>query len=385
MYDLIVRNGLLYGRRDGRNGAAADIAIAGGKICKIAPRIQERGVREIDVQGMTVTPGLIDFHAHFYSGGTGTALRFSDYIAAGVTNAVDAGSAGAGNIEAFLSGQTELERRNTKVYLYCATEGLTPLPDHDEVINPKFFNRKKIGQLCRQYPDRICSLKLRISAPIAQRSGVASLDALRAGVEIAEECRLPLSVHMPDFEGELGELIDILRPGDIFCHVFTPKKGIMAGEEISPEIVRGQKKGILMESACGKGHLGNRVAQAAFRAGFYPDLISGDFTKATYCLPPAGTLPFLMSRFMALGMPFERVLDCCTALPAKKMGLEGEIGCLKEGARANLAIFMRKQGRYMFDDVESHVVEGHEMLIPQATILEGEIAYSQLLYGENRS
>ena len=51
MYDLIVRNGLLYGRRDGRNGAAADIAIVGGKICKIAPHIQERGVREIDVQG----------------------------------------------------------------------------------------------------------------------------------------------------------------------------------------------------------------------------------------------------------------------------------------------------------------------------------------------
>ena len=162
--------------------------------------------------------------------------------------------------------------------------------------------------------------------------------------------------------------------------MFTPKRGMLEDGRISPEIVRGREKGIIMESACGKGHLGNRVAAMAIQEEFYPDIISGDFTKANYTFSPAGTLPYLMSRFMALGMTFEQVLACCTSFPAKKMGMEGTIGCIREGARANLAVFQRKQGEFLFGDVEGDTVQGHEMLVPQATILEGEVVYNQTLY-----
>ena len=135
-----------------------------------------------------------------------------------------------------------------------------------------------------------------------------------------------------------------------------------------------------MESACGKGHLGNRVASIAIQSGFYPDIISGDFTKANFTFSPAGTLPYLMSRFMALGMTFEQVLACCTSFPAKKMGMEGKLGSIQVGRRANLAVFQQKEGKYSFDDIAGDVIEGHEMLIPQVTILEGEIVYNQALY-----
>lgn len=380
MYDLIIRNGSVYGMDSATGPQNMDVAIAGGLICDLSPNISESGLHEIDASGQIVTPGLIDFHAHFYKGGTGIALDFSSYLPTGVTNAVDAGSAGFGNIESFLSAQTELERRNTKIYLYLSAEGLSTLPTHNENIDPRYFDRKKIKQLCTRYPDRICGLKLRISEPIAAASGVTSFDALRAGVEIAEECGLPISVHMPDFQGDLSELIDILRPGDIFCHVFTPKKGVLEGTALSSEILRGKQKGIVMESACGKGHLGNRVASIAIQSGFYPDIISGDFTKANFTFSPAGTLPYLMSRFMALGMTFEQVLACCTSFPAKKMGMEGKLGSIQVGRRANLAVFQQKEGKYSFDDIAGDVIEGHEMLIPQVTILEGEIVYNQALY-----
>ena len=379
MYDLILRNGTLYDVSRGLRGEVADIAIENGVIRKIAPDIPENAPHEIEVSGRTVTPGLIDFHAHFYAGGTGIALKFSTYWPAGVTSAVDAGSAGFGNIESFLSSQTEEERRNTKAYLYLGSGGLSTLPAHNENIHPKYFDRKKIKMLCERYTDRICGLKLRISAPIAEISGTTSLDSLRIGVEIAEECGLPISVHIPDFQGNLSQLIDILRPGDIFCLVFTPKRGILEDDRISPEIVRGRKKGVVMESACGKGHLGNRVAAMAIQEGFYPDIISGDFTKANYTFSPAGTLPYLMSRFMALGMTFEQVLACCTSFPAKKMGMEGKLGCIREGTPANLAVFQREQGEFIFSDVEGDTILGHEMLIPQATILEGEVVYNQTL------
>ena len=184
MYDLILRNGTLYDVSRGLRGEVADIAIENGVIRKIAPDIPENAPHEIEVSGRTVTPGLIDFHAHFYAGGTGIALKFSTYWPAGVTSAVDAGSAGFGNIESFLSSQTEEERRNTKAYLYLGSGGLSTLPAHNENIHPKYFDRKKIKMLCERYTDRICGLKLRISAPIAEISGTTSLDSLRIGVEI---------------------------------------------------------------------------------------------------------------------------------------------------------------------------------------------------------
>lgn len=381
MYDLILKNGLLKDWAAGWTGQKADIAIENGIISRIAASISgEKASHVLDVKGRTITPGLIDFHAHFFSGAANISLEFSSYLATGVTNAVDAGSAGVSNVDSFLRILTEREKRNTRIYLNVASEGLSCQGDHPENIHPSYFNRKKIRLLCDRYPEMIVGLKIRISKEIAEISKTTSFEALRAAVVIAGECGLPLSVHMPDFQGDLSELIDILRPGDIFCHVLTPQKGIMEGDMVSKEILRGKEKGIIMESACGRGHLGHRPALAAMKAGLYPDIISGDLTRGTFNYKPAVSLPYLMSRFCAMGMPFEKVLECCTSFPAKMMGMEGKIGCLKEGAAANLAVFDEKVGRFAFTDVEGIEIEGNKMLNPAVTILEGEPVYNNLSY-----
>lgn len=382
MYDLILRNGLLKDFANGWTGQKADIAIVDGLIYRIAPFIEEHAVNNLDVQGRTVTPGLIDFHSHFFSEATNISLEFSSYLATGVTSAVDAGSSGVSNVDSFFRILTEREKRNTKIYLNVASEGLSCQGDHSENINPRYFNRKKIRLLCERYSEAIIGLKLRISKEIAEISSTTSFEALREAVAIAGDCGLPLSVHIPNFQGELSELIDILRPGDIFCHVLTPQKGIMEGNEVSKEILRGRAKGIVMESACGRGHMGHRPAIAAMKAGLYPDIISGDLTRSTFTYKPAVSLPYLISRFCAMGMPFDKVMECCTTFPAKKMGMEGTIGCLKEGARANLAVFDEKQGIYKFTDVEGIEIEGNKMLCPVATIWEGEPVYNNLPYAD---
>lgn len=382
MYDLIVKNGLLKDAANGWAGQRADIAIEEGRIGRIAPCIEENASYTLDAGGRTVTPGLIDFHAHFFSGATNISLEFSSYLATGVTNAVDAGSSGPANVDSFFRILTEREKRNTRIFLNVASEGLSSQGAHPENINPNYFDRKKIRRLCERYVGTIVGLKIRISREIAQISNTTSFEALRPAVAIAEECGLPLSVHMPDFQGELSELIDILRPGDIFCHVLTPQKGIMEGNTVSKEILRGKEKGIIMESACGRGHMGHRPAMAAMKAGLYPDIISGDLTRGTFTRKPAVSLPYLISRFCAIGMPFEKVMECCTTVPAKMMGMEGKIGCLKEGAYANIAVFDEKEGRYRFTDVEGIEIEGNKMLCPAATVLEGELVYNNLPYAD---
>ncbi|MDO5133566.1 MAG: hypothetical protein Q4D81_11380 [Eubacteriales bacterium] len=380
MYDHILRNGRLTDRANGYEDACLDLAVQDGVIAKIAQSIEGETKNEIDLKGLTLTPGLIDYHAHFFSGGTNTSLEFAVYPATGVTFAVDAGSAGPSNLESFLRVLTEREKRHAGIFLNVSSEGLSCLGDHPENIHPAYFNEKKIVELCRRYPGLICGIKVRISEEICEISNTTSFDALRAAIAVAQSAGLRVSVHMPNFQGELSELIDILRPWDIFCHVFTPQKGIQDGDGISKEVFRGREKGILFESACGKGHLGHEIAKKAIAAGFLPDIISGDLTRNTFGNRPAVSLPWLMSRFIAMGMSFADVLETVTTTPAALIGKAGRIGALKEGAAADLAVFRMEEGEFVFEDARGDRLTGNTLLVPAATMMEGEWAFNNLPY-----
>jgi N-acyl-D-aspartate/D-glutamate deacylase len=62
-YDLILRNGQVV---DGTGNPwfYADVAIKGDRIARIERNLQGTGKKEIDVQGLIVSPGFIDMHSH---------------------------------------------------------------------------------------------------------------------------------------------------------------------------------------------------------------------------------------------------------------------------------------------------------------------------------
>ena len=63
MYDLIIKNGLIYDGT-GSEPFAADIAISDEKIVKIGP-LDEEAKNTIDATGKIVTPGFVDIHTHY--------------------------------------------------------------------------------------------------------------------------------------------------------------------------------------------------------------------------------------------------------------------------------------------------------------------------------
>ena len=82
-----------------------------------------------------------------------------------------------------------------------------------------------------------------------------------------------------------------------------------------------------------------------------------------------------MSRFLALGMTLEQVMRCVTTKPAEILGISDEVGSLKEGLRANITVLDRRSGEIRFTDVKGDTVTGQELLVPEITVIEGEIAY----------
>jgi N-acyl-D-amino-acid deacylase len=63
MHDLVVRNGQVVDG-SGAPGRPADVAIDGDRIVHVGS-VDSRGRREVDADGLVVTPGFVDIHTHY--------------------------------------------------------------------------------------------------------------------------------------------------------------------------------------------------------------------------------------------------------------------------------------------------------------------------------
>ncbi len=63
MFDLLIRDGQVIDGT-GRARRAADVAVTGGRIVEIGPRLSGSARRTIDASGRVVSPGFIDVHTH---------------------------------------------------------------------------------------------------------------------------------------------------------------------------------------------------------------------------------------------------------------------------------------------------------------------------------
>ena len=101
--DLKIAGGTIIDPERGIN-AQGDVLIRGNTIVEAAAGRSDRcSAATIDARGCLVLPGLIDFHAHLYGGGTESGVHAdSALLPMGVTTAIDAGSCGSANYESFV-------------------------------------------------------------------------------------------------------------------------------------------------------------------------------------------------------------------------------------------------------------------------------------------
>ena len=82
-------------------------------------------------------------------------------------------------------------------------------------------------------------------------------------------------------------------------------------------------------------------------------------------------LPTCLAKFMALGMSFADTVQAATARPAQVMGLQDEVGTLRPGALADVALFRIERGDFTFYDIHMNARRGKELVRNTLTIVGG--------------
>lgn len=322
----------------------------------------------IDAEGCYLFPGLIDYHAHVFYGGTHSSVPPDlASLPFGVTTIVDAGSAGTANVESFLRDQIPRSLVRIKAYVTAYPSGQLW---QEENHHPDFFDLPRLTQLFRNYPDTLLGLKLKQERAVVGELG--SRPFVRA-VEMAEQLGCRVAVHMTDPVHTTEQLLEIFRSGDVFAHCYHGKGDTLLDENgrVKTAARQARTRGVIFDCAHGRNNFSQRVAQLAVADDFLPDIISSDLSAMTLNRAPVFGLPWVMSKFLAMGMSLNDVVERCTSRPAALLGMSQQIGTLQPGSCADVALFKLEKRPVTFTDVHQHTLVGSQLLVPQLTLKAG--------------
>lgn len=343
-YDLLLVGGEVIDVGGGHVGRY-DVGVRGGRVAAVAPSLSRDQAREVvDVTGFLVTPGLVDLHTHVHTGATYWGID-PDPVAwySGVTTWVDAGSAGAYSLDSLRTAIRGFEVR-VPALLNISAVGLTGLTgeardltncDVDLAITTITANR-----------DLIVGVKVRMDRHTVGEHG---LEPLRRAVEVGQACDLPVMAHIGAAPPSVGDVLGLLRPGDIVTHCASGIAGI--GPRIHPAAKEAYEAGVLFDLGHGSGGFAFDVLEAQVEAGMAPHTVSTDLHGR--CLHgPVFDLPTTMAKMLAVGLSMEQVVAAVTVRPAQALGLPDGVGTLAVGAPADIAVFGVEEGS--FELVDAH-------------------------------
>jgi dihydroorotase len=374
-YDLVLRGGHVVDPRNQVSGIR-DVAIRDGRIAAVAPGIDSAaGAKVIDVAGLYVTPGLIDLHVHVFAG-TREARSFAGdnsvypdgfTFPCGVTTAIDAGCSGWRNFPEFKA--TVIDRAKTRILalLNIVGHGMRGSRFEDNLDDMQV---EPTAALALRHPGLIVGIKT------AHYAGPEFAPVERA-VEAGTRANVPVMV---DFGRAYHDrsLFDLmatkLRPGDIYTHLYSGVRGELdATGRPNLALLIGRSRGVLLDVGHGAGSFRWRVAVPIVREGLLPDTISTDLHVDSMNGGMKNMLN-VMSKFLALGLSLDEVIERTTWNPARAIRQE-QLGHLSVGAIADLAVLRVESGDFGFLDVHNARLKGRERLECELTLRDGRIVY----------
>ena len=369
-YDLLLKGGTVIDAAQDLN-AVRDVAIADGVIAAVKPDIPERAATQIiSVKDRYVTPGLIDIHTHVYYGVTTWGIR-ADAVCptAGTTTVVDAGSPSWVTFPGFREFIAEPAQTNILTYIHISGIGLVYGPI-GEMIDIAYAAPERVADTLQQHRDITVGVKVRQGKMQVGDNGV---EPLKLAVEAAERAGTSVMCHI-GAGVPLPEILGLLRPGDVITHCFQGNGDNIIDEKgrIIPEAWKAREDGIIFDVGHGAGSFHYEVAQRAMEQGFISDVISTDLHTGNIN-GPVYDLPTTLSKLMHLGLPLADVIEKATFSAAKAIQREDQLGNLKVGTVADVAVFDVREGQFEYFDSHGTKFIGDKKLKTELTIRKGKI------------
>jgi dihydroorotase len=372
MTDLVLKGGRIVDPSQGIDGRA-DIAFSNGCVAEIGANLRPKSDAVVrDVAGLIVTPGLIDLHTHVYWGGTSLGVDAAELAKrSGTTTFIDAGSAGPGNFHGFRRHVIEPSPVRILAYLNISFPGIYAFSSSvmvGECGDLRLLDLRECRRVVEENRDLILGIKVRVGKHASADSGIAPLDM---ALEVAEDCGLPVMAHLDFPPPSRREVLERLRKGDILTHCFRPFPNAPAKPRggVRAEVIAARERGVIFDIGHGGGSFGFGTSRAMLDAGFEPDVISSDVHILSID-GPAFDLLHTMSKFLALGMEFGKVVRCATAAPAAAIG-RPELGTLKPGSPADATVIAIEEGQFTYHDVIGETLPGKQRLAARGLVVGG--------------
>ena len=379
------------------------VVVRDGRLAAVGPRGSTpvpRGVRTIDGSGLTVVPGLWDMHAHLKQ-----AEWLPAYAAAGITTVRDLGNEPA-QLLAYRTALRRGDRLGPRILAAGFIDALPPsnrpytgpalqanTPDAGRRLVRRYhalgYDQIKVWAnvrpaVLRAIAAEAHALGLRVTGHVP--AGIDALTAVRFGMdEIAHMNALLAALGNADPASPAGaRFIDSLRrahvvvdPTLVVTRYATRSRSVPLREfepcaaDVPPELVS-LWDGLAADpgdSAEGEAIVTKALGavRALHRAGV--PIVAGTDQGI-----PACTLMHELELYVRAGLTPLEAIGAATSVPARVMGLLGEVGTVTAGSRADLLVVDGDPSR------DIGVLADHE---PLAVLKGGAVVAGSLPGGDN--
>ena len=156
----------------------------------------------------------------------------------------------------------------------------------------------------------------------------------------------------------------------------TGPNGIVEDGKVIDAAWRARERGVSFDVGHGMASFDFPTVEAAVANGFLPDTISTDQYARHVGSMPQHDLPRTISKLLAAGMDERDALPRATLRPTDVLGMAGEIGTLRPGACADLAVLKWDEDAPPLADVTGETRPGG-CYVPVLTVRAGETVAAQ--------
>ena len=341
-FDLLIRAGRVVKPRGASDGPGA-VAVRGERIVAIGQDVTGPARVTLAFPHAVLLPGLIDLHAHPACEGSIFGVDPDrECLPHGVTTVLSQGDAGAWSWPRYR--ETTIQGSQTRVRLAINLSARGEVSSHGCFASLDDIDIEACVRTIEEDHDRlIWGIAVNVSHHACGATDPRVV--LRRALLVAGRTGRPLLYGMRrPADWSFAEQTELLRPGDVvtYCYRREPHCIIQDGR-VHPAIRAARDRGTLFDVGHGTASFDFPTAEAALADGFPPDTISTDLQARQRGALPPHTLPRVMAKLRAAGMPEADVFAAVTVRPARILGLEGETGVLAPGACADLTVLNWKR------------------------------------------